>query len=163
LDRDAYEVLEVHPAAHQVVIHAAYRALAAEYHPDHDPSSLAHKRMTELNAAYARIRTRELREAYDVARGRQQAQSGQGAIVRPPPGYGTSDTSDPDTVDFGRYAGWTIPQLARHDPEYLRWLSRQSAGVRYRERIAKELAGLAPTRALRPEEREFWGSSPRLN
>jgi len=27
--------------------------------------------------------------------------------------------------------------------------------VRYRERIAKELGGLAPARALRPEEREF--------
>ena len=155
MDRDAYEVLQVQRGALQVVIHAAYRALAAQYHPDHDPSMLAHKRMTELNAAYALIRTRELREAYDVARGRQQAPSGQGAFVRPPPEYGTSDTSDPDTVDFGRYAGWTIPQLARHDPEYLRWLSRQSAGVRYRERIAKELGGLAPARALRPEEREF--------
>src|SRR5207244_1544369 len=85
LDRDAYEVLQLQRGAHQVVIHAAYRALAAEYHPDHDPSMLAHKRMTELNAAYALIRTRELREAYDVAPGRQQAPSGQGAIVRPPP------------------------------------------------------------------------------
>jgi DnaJ-class molecular chaperone len=155
LDRDAYEVLQVQPGAHQVVIHAAYRALAAQYHPDHDPSMLAHKRMTELNAAYARIRTRELREAYDVARGGHQALSGPSPIEPPPPQNGTSDTSGADTVDFGRYAGWTIAQLARHDPEYLRWLSRQSAGVRYRERIAKELAGLAPTRALRPEEREF--------
>jgi curved DNA-binding protein CbpA len=155
LDRDAYEVLQVQPGAHQVVIHAAYRALAAQYHPDHDPSVMAHNRMTELNAAYALIRTRELRDVYDITRGRQEAPPGEGAVVRPTPWYGTRDTPDPDTVDFGRYAGWTIARLARHDPEYLRWLSRQSAGVRYRERITKELAGLAPARTLRPEEREF--------
>ena len=155
MDRDAYEVLQVHPAAHEVVIHAAYRALAAEYHPDHDPSELAHKRMTELNAAYALVRTREVREAYDFARGGHQALSSPSSIVPPPPENGTSNAPDAGTIDFGRYAGWTIAQLARHDPEYLRWLSRQSAGVRYRERITKELAAAAPVKPLRPEEREL--------
>ncbi len=33
-ERDAYEVLQVHPRAEQQVIQAAYRVLAALYHPD---------------------------------------------------------------------------------------------------------------------------------
>ena len=32
-ERDAYEVLQVHPRAEQQVIQAAYRVLAAMYHP----------------------------------------------------------------------------------------------------------------------------------
>lgn len=31
---------------------------------------------------------------------------------------------EPDVIDFGRYAGWRIADVARHDPDYLRWLSR---------------------------------------
>jgi len=34
-------------------------------------------------------------------------------------------------LDFGRYAGWSLGDLARHDPNYLRWLSRHSSGNRY--------------------------------
>ena len=42
-------------------------------------------------------------------------------------------------VDFGRYAGWTVPDIARHDPDYLRWLARHSSGIRFREAIARAL------------------------
>ena len=31
-------------------------------------------------------------------------------------------------LDFGRYEGWTIDQLAKHDPEYLLWLERTPVG-----------------------------------
>jgi curved DNA-binding protein CbpA len=44
-------------------------------------------------------------------------------------------------IDFGRYTGWTIAELARHDPDYLRWLSRHSAGVRFVDAIARYLPG----------------------
>jgi hypothetical protein len=47
-------------------------------------------------------------------------------------------------VDFGRYQGWTLKDLAKHDPDYLRWLSRSSGGVRYRNQIHD----------LLPDERE---------
>jgi hypothetical protein len=36
---------------------------------------------------------------------------------------------------FGRYAGWSLPDLARRDPDYLLWLSRHSSGIRYRTEI----------------------------
>lgn len=35
--------------------------------------------------------------------------------------------------------GWRLPDLARQDPDYLRWLCRQSAGVRYRGQILQLL------------------------
>jgi hypothetical protein len=38
-------------------------------------------------------------------------------------------------LDFGRYAGWRLADVARSDADYLRWLSRHSAGVRFREQI----------------------------
>lgn len=37
----------------QVVVQAAYRALAALYHPDSDQSAASTRRMAELNDAYA--------------------------------------------------------------------------------------------------------------
>ncbi len=42
-------------------------------------------------------------------------------------------------LDFGRYAGWSLRDLSRHDPDYLRWLSRHSSGLRYRHEIQRLL------------------------
>jgi hypothetical protein len=45
-----------------------------------------------------------------------------------------SDPANP-VLEFGRYEGWKLKDLARHDPDYLIWLSRHSSGVRYRNLI----------------------------
>ena len=52
---DHYAVLGVSPAAEDVVIRAAYRALAQRYHPDKWGGDLkvANERMAEINAAFA--------------------------------------------------------------------------------------------------------------
>jgi curved DNA-binding protein CbpA len=143
LDRDAYEVLEVQPRAHQQVIQAAYRVLAALYHPDHDPTAAATRRMAELNAAYDKLRTAERRELYD--RARKLAPSTAEPIV---PAWRAEQPAGPPTnirdsagrpLDFGRYAGWTVKQIAPRDPDYLRWLSRHSSGVRFKAEIDAEL------------------------
>jgi hypothetical protein len=42
-------------------------------------------------------------------------------------------------LDFGRYAGWSLHDLARKDPAYLRWLARHSSGLRFRREIARAL------------------------
>ena len=55
-----------------------------------------------------------------------------------------STSYDPDRaliLDFGRYAGWCIGDLARHDPDYLRWLCRHSSGLRFRDAIMRVLPG----------------------
>jgi hypothetical protein len=136
-ERDAYEVLEVDPKAHPVVLRAAHHALASLYHPDLDQSGSSTPRMAELNQAWEKVRTPERRELYD----RQRA-AGQPAPAAPiitpqgptPPAARPTDAGSA-SLDFGRYRGWTLAQLAREDPEYLQWLSRHSSGLRYRSEI----------------------------
>ena len=127
MSRDTYEVLQVRPEAHQLVIRAAYRALAGLYHPDLDSENTVGP-IAELNDAYAKIRTADLRQVYDQLRGTAAtpAASHCRAAKRK---YG------PGVLDFGRYEGSTITDLARHDPDYLKWLSRHSSGIRYRGAI----------------------------
>jgi curved DNA-binding protein CbpA len=35
-------------------------------------------------------------------------------------------------VDFGRYAGWSLGEIARTDLEYIEWLDRMTIGRAYR-------------------------------
>jgi len=137
-ERDAYEVLQVHPKANQLVIQAAYRVLAGQCHPDHDPSSGATRRMAELNAAYEFVRTVDRRELYDKQRNLNKTAV---PIVTPyaAPMTRSEEHEGSNVIDFGRYEGYTLEQLRRVDPEYLRWLSRHSAGIRYRRRIQELL------------------------
>lgn len=57
---------------------------------------------------------------------------------------GSAPRAGADTLDFGRYDGWTIKQLSRHDPDYLRWLSRHSSGIRYRRQIEEAMRAAEP-------------------
>jgi curved DNA-binding protein CbpA len=152
IDRDAYEVLNVHPRAHQLVIQAAYRVLASLYHPDRDASDASTHRMAELNIAYAKVRTLDRRQVYD--RERERRQQPPVAVVTPyqPSPAAGSDGGEPGILDFGRYNGWTIRRLALEDPDYLRWLSRHSSGIRYRREIEvalRESAGPLPSERIR--------------
>ncbi|MFN8597849.1 MAG: DnaJ domain-containing protein [Anaerolineae bacterium] len=67
-DRDLYQILQVDPAAEQEVVQAAFRRLASKYHPDKNSSEDAHRRMQELNEAYAVIGDPVKRAAYDQQR-----------------------------------------------------------------------------------------------
>lgn len=140
--RDAYAVLQVDPAAELIVIQAAYRALARRFHPDGDAPDVA--RMAELNNAFTTLRDPESRARYD--RQRQLQRTTAVPITQPSaaptpvaPAEPRQPLSAQSTLDFGRYQGWTIAQLARRDPDYLRWLSRHSSGIRYRAAIASVL------------------------
>jgi DnaJ-class molecular chaperone len=137
---DPYKVLQVVPAADQEVVRAAFRALALKYHPDHDSSPRAARRMIELNEAYAMVRDAEARAQLDRARNRkygyEATPTGNGDATTPPPRATSAGTQ----LDQGRYAGWALRDIAAHDPDYLRWLSRHSSGLRYRNEIARLLA-----------------------
>jgi len=140
---DAYGVLQVAPECENEVLHGAYRALALKYHPDRDTTHHAARRMAELNQAYALIRDPGKRARYDAARRRvslatiQPAASG--AASPPPPRSAAAGSR----LTFGRYAGWTLRDLARQDPDYLRWLSRHTSGLRYRTEIYAILGKMA--------------------
>lgn len=143
IERNAYVVLQVARDADDEVVRAAYRALARRYHPD--GSAPDNGRMAELNAAWEQLKTPEARRRYDdrpvgVAVG--PGPSPEPAVYDPYAARRASTIGQPmssPVIDFGRYEGWTVSDIARHDPEYLRWLSRHSSGLRYRDAIASLL------------------------
>jgi curved DNA-binding protein CbpA len=148
---DPYQILQVSPTAEQEVLRAAYRALALKYHPDRDASARAVRRMIELNQAYEMVREPELRAQVDKARRRTPfdiasipPMNGHATPPPPPRRTGTASTTATATrLDSGRYAGWTLKDLASHDPGYLKWLSRHSSGLRYRREISLILGSRA--------------------
>ena len=145
--RDAYAVLQVRPDADELVIRAAYRALARCYHSDGTNPDPA--RMTEINGAWEQLRSADRRARYDAA---LKVAVPVEAARRPTPAtprepfdpwrHGSTAARPPaEVIDFGRYAGWRIADLVRHDPDYVRWLSRHSTGVRFLDAIARCLPG----------------------
>jgi len=111
---DPYIVLGVDSGANHATIRAAYRGLARAYHPDVDGGSEA--AMTRLNQAWAVLGNPEARAAYHLERGLPPP----GSVVPPgprapaPPGVRQRSSAPAGTVlDFGRYAGWSIGDLAR--------------------------------------------------
>lgn len=81
---DPYTTLELSPDASAEEVSKAYRRLAKKYHPDVNGSPEAAKKMSEINAAYERIKSGNLggdeaaQQAY-AARGYGQAGQGYGA------------------------------------------------------------------------------------
>jgi curved DNA-binding protein CbpA len=132
---DPYAVLQILPSAEQEVVNAAFKALALKYHPDHDATRRAAEKMAELNRAHAILRDERSRSAHDRARRATVAGISVAHSVRtgsvPPP----AAPSPGSVLTFGRYAGWSLRDLARRDPDYLLWLSRHSSGIRYRTEI----------------------------
>ena len=66
-----------------------------------------------------------------------------GSEGRQPVGPGAT-SFDSTVLDFGHHAGRTIAELAEADPDYLRWLARHPAGVRYRAEIRRVLDSAVP-------------------
>lgn len=133
-----YKLLQVDWEAEPEVIRAAYRQLARKYHPDMDPSHEAAQRMKSINEAWAVLGDADRRREYDRemqrrrdrrAGDRQVRASGFGA-AGPPRGPASGSV-----LDFGRYAGWSMGQIARHDLEFLEWLERTPIGLKYRDEI----------------------------
>jgi curved DNA-binding protein CbpA len=153
---DLYKVLSVDPGADAEVIRAAYRALARRDHPDLSADPAASSKMVELNAAFEVLSDVERRAVYDQSRraltattdtptGRPVAPLAKGpaagpTINRQPLGARAAAQGQSGTVlEFGRYAGWSLADLARLDPDYLEWLARTMIGRAYQEEIDKLL------------------------
>jgi curved DNA-binding protein CbpA len=137
---DPYAVLQVVPTCEPEVVHAAFRALALKYHPDRDPSRRAERRMAELNRAYDLLRDDRQRARYD--RSRRVTISGVSVAVSSPSVAPMRSREPGSVLTFGRYTGWGLRDLARHDPDYLLWLSRHSSGIRYRTEIYSILSSM---------------------
>ena len=101
--------------------------------------------MAELNGAQAKLRTPSRRAPYDaeLRLGSKGSTWVAAAPSKPPPPRGNARV-----LTFGQYEGWTIDRLAQHDPDYLRWLSRHSSGLRYRTQIEQALAAVSPDKTI---------------
>jgi curved DNA-binding protein CbpA len=151
-EKDHYKLLQVDPTADPEVIKAAYKALARKLHPDDDFTGIEEYRLKELTHAFNILHDPAERKAYDLRR----------AYLRMRPlGPGTEEApeeveltnhlaerinahmdepdSDERRLDFGRYIGMTLREIAHQDPDYLRWLARHSSGIRFRSAILKIL------------------------
>ncbi len=56
--------------------------------------------------------------------------AGSAGPAGPPPGHPSGHV-----LGFGRYAGWSLGEISRRDPDFLEWLERTSAGRPYRDEI----------------------------
>jgi curved DNA-binding protein CbpA len=142
---DLYRILQVDPAAQPAVILAAYRALARMWHPDQTGSDTGGA-MALINRAYAVLRDPEQRGVYDRERASGATSPATVPIRTPPPADARRPAAAPDrsaggtVLTHGRYKGWTLEQLVRHDPDYLGWLARHTSGRHHRPEIDRLLA-----------------------
>jgi curved DNA-binding protein CbpA len=143
IERDLYKRLNVDPSADSHAVRSAYRLLAHRIHPDRNDSPAAHDAMVQLNHAYAILRDPARRAAYD------QERSGPEPVSKPRPSG--RDASGRVVLDFGRYEGYALQDIARHDPEYLEWLKRHSSGPRYRHEIDRVLDALGRAPMMRTQ------------
>jgi curved DNA-binding protein CbpA len=135
--RDPYRILQIQPDADPDVVRAAYRVLARKAHPDAsaamDPT--AERRMTDLNWAYALVRDPVKRQAWEADRRRAPPPTPAEAATHGAPRGPVGSDGAGMRLDFGRYQGWTLGEVAQRDPTYLDWLRRHQSGARYRDSI----------------------------
>ena len=166
---DLYKVLQVDPEAEREVIRAAYRTLALKHHPDLSAGS--HDRMAALNHAWGILRSVSARAAYDQARAEarrtpevqrkpgvpkpEQPKPVASDEIRAPLPATPPGTPSGSVLDFGRYAGWSLGQIASADPVYLEWLARTPIGRSFNREIHALLAtrATAPTASVAAAER----------
>jgi hypothetical protein len=55
-------------------------------------------------------------------------------------------------LTFGRYAGWSMGEIARADLEYLEWLDRAPIGRNYRDEIDQLLRATGRRRTATTKE-----------
>jgi curved DNA-binding protein CbpA len=140
---DPYAALGLRSSCSDEAIQAAHRALARRFHPD-VAGEAGTSRMASINVAFDRIRTPGRRT--ELAMGR--------AVERPDPvGPAMARPSDPVSgvvLDFGRFANWSIDQVARVDPGYLEWLEDRREGHRFAHEIDRALRAVGFRRATAP-------------
>lgn len=145
--RDLYADLHVPPSATRDAMHASFRTLARHCHPDFGGDSA---RMQVINDAWAVLGWPDRRATYDQQRAAERiarqhpaaAKATQPTMPTPEQAVGPQQR-DPNTLDYGRYEGWTIEALADHDPDYLEWLRRSPSGRSWRTRIDAALTARA--------------------
>ena len=132
---DLYATLGVAHDANARQIKAAYRSLARINHPDLGGDE---RIMVRLNEAWQTLRDADRRAQYDLESSKppERVQSRDGHRV----------------LDFGRYQGWTLAEIAARDEDYLVWLARTPTGrsmqAEIKEIIAVRVLAMAAARPV---------------
>ena len=66
--KDYYRILQIVPEAGEAEVKKAYRRLATQYHPDHNPAPDSNAVFQEINEAYQIIGDARQRQVYDLLR-----------------------------------------------------------------------------------------------
>jgi DnaJ-class molecular chaperone len=143
-----YQILQVDVNADADIIATVHRRLAQRFHPDLDSSPEASKRMLEINQAYDVLKNTEQRARYDAELARRRDRRNVDRLVKRPTDYESSggentfgEAGTPrgpavgSLIEFGRYKGWTLGQIANFDPDFLEWFERSPAGRQFRTEI----------------------------
>jgi curved DNA-binding protein CbpA len=140
-----YQLLMIAERADIEIISAAYKILARRHHPDLHPGPESAQLMAQLNEAYDTLRNPAKRATYDAQLAARRDRRSTDRLVRRPgtvPYGGAGRPIGPphgSLIDFGRYSGWTLGQIRRHDPDFLHWLMSVPGGRQYRDEIASLL------------------------
>ena len=114
---DLYEALQVHPSADPEVVQAAYRKLAAKYHPDKNlDGDQSDSKMKTLNIAYEVLSDPARRREYDSARRAQRATPVSDSRPSPQPharspsevSPAAASTAQDSSVGFPAVPGWVV-------------------------------------------------------
>ena len=109
---DYYRVLQIDPDAEPEVVAAAYRKLAAKYHPDVNASPEAAERMREINVAYDTLGDPYKRAEYDRTKSPRWALPGSGGGAVPQTAPQTSIEQLVRTIVMKRISTAIFPVVA---------------------------------------------------
>jgi DnaJ-class molecular chaperone len=145
-----YQILQVDVEADADIISTVHRRLAQRFHPDLDSSPEASRRMLEVNQAYDVLKNPEQRARYDAELSQRRDRRGadrysrgrtEAPIMQAGSSFGEAGAPRGPAIgsrlDFGRYKGWTLGQIAAFDPDFLEWFERSPSGRQYRAEIAQ--------------------------
>jgi hypothetical protein len=142
-----YQVLMVDKAVDDEVLTAVYRRMMQRARLADLEDDRRAQVLRVLDEAYAVLHDPDRRRRYDqLLAGRSDGTARQAAIavatarttvpVAPP---SPSTAVSARVLDFGRYAGWSLRQVALRDPNYLEWLRRTPGGRQYQTEIVAVL------------------------
>ena len=101
----------------------------------------------------------------DWTSGRSSQGGGYDESMRQSEGYGAAGPPpgrpSGTVINFGRYAGWSLGEIARYDLEYVEWLDRAPIGRNYRQEIDDILRSTGRRRTAEREASDRHGLNRR--
>ena len=154
-----YQLMMVDPGVDDDVLTVVYRRLVQRANLAYEDDGQRRERLSAIEQAYAVLHDPDRRRRYDLRVAGIPAQDAQPVPAAPatvvpvepsreavpvkptaPSVTVVSSSGAARVLDFGRYAGWSLRQIALDDPDYLEWLRRSPGGRHLHSDISVVLA-----------------------